>query len=353
MRNPPARPVQRSLWSAFAAKCAIALFAGSLAGPIAAHGQDIVFPPAPDAPRVRYLYSLSGPQDIKPKVSGFRAFLLKLAGKGPRSGQAMVRPYGVYAASGRVFVADTGGMAVAVFDRGAKRLTRIGGSREGSLINPIDVAADEAGNIYVTDSGLNLVKVYGPDGNFLRQLGTASGLSHPTGIVYDAGRKRLIVADTGNSRLVLFDAGGKMSGTIGRRGTEKGDMSVPINLALDREGDIYVVENMLSRVQIYSPEGVFLSQFGKNGDLPGYFARPRGIALDSDGNIYVVDALMNMVQIFDREGKLLLFFGGGGAEPGTFQLPAGIFIDPEDRIYVVDSNNRRVQVFQYLKPPPK
>ncbi len=336
---------------------AAALYGHALAAPPETPAQktqapasgEIVFPPPPDQPRIRYLYSLAGPQDIKPRVGGFKGFLLRLVGKGARSGLALVRPYGVYAAGGRVFVADTGGMAVAVFDRAAGRLTRFGGTREGRLINPISVAGDEAGNVYVTDSGMNLVNVYGPGGALLRQFGATAGLMRPTGAVYDAGRKRLVVADTGNARLVLFDANGGVQGTIGRSGTEKGDFSLPTDLALDRAGNIHVVEGILGRVQVYAPDGKFLSQFGKRGNLPGYFERPKGIALDSDGNIYVVDSAFNAVQVFDREGRLLLLFGGGGTAPGTFELPTGIFIDSEDRIYVVDSFNRRVQVFQYLK----
>ena len=282
---------------------------------------EIVFPPPPDQPRIRYLYSLAGPQDIKPRVGWFKGFLLRLVGKGRRSGRALVRPYGVYAAAGRVFVADTGGMAVAVFDRTAGRLARFGGTRAGRLINPIGVAGDEAGNVYVTDSGMNVVNVYGPDGALLRQFGAAAGLKNPTGAAYDAVRKRLIVADTRNARLVLFDVNGGVQGTIGRRGTEKG------TFPSDRSGagpgrQHYVVEGITGRVGSMLRTGSS-SRNSARGNLPGYLNVPR-IALDSDGNIYVVDSAFNAVQIFDEQAAPAL---RGSTAPGTFELPTGIFID--------------------------
>jgi DNA-binding beta-propeller fold protein YncE len=72
------------------------------------------------------------------------------------------------------------------------------------------------------------------------------------------------------------------------------------------------------------------------------------VAVDSDGNIYVVDALFDNIQVFDKDGRLLLAFGGPGHDFGKFWLPSGIYIDKDDYIFISDTYNRRVQVFQYL-----
>ena len=79
--------------------------------------------------------------------------------------------------------------------------------------------------------------------------------------------------------------------------------------------------------------------------------RPKGVAVDSEGDLYVVDGLWGVVQVFNREGELLYYFGQRGTGSGEFQLPAGLFIDRDDRIFVVDSFNRRVQVFHYFGLP--
>jgi DNA-binding beta-propeller fold protein YncE len=103
------------------------------------------------------------------------------------------------------------------------------------------------------------------------------------------------------------------------------------------------------RVQIFDDQGRYLKSLGSPGGSSGHFQRSKGIALDSDGNLYVVDALADTVQIFDEEARFMLNFGGPGAGSGEFWLPAGMAIDDADRIYVVDSYNHRVQTFQYLR----
>ena len=109
------------------------------------------------------------------------------------------------------------------------------------------------------------------------------------------------------------------------------------------------------RVQVLDRSGPFRYAIGKLGDSTGAMFRPKGIAVDSEGDLYVVDGLWGVVQVFNRQGDLLYYFGKKGAHAGEFQLPAGLFIDHDDRIFVVDSFNRRIQVFHYfgLKKPAK
>ena len=57
------------------------------------------------------------------------------------------------------------------------------------------------------------------------------------------------------------------------------------------------------------------------------------MAVDKAGNLYVVDAAFENVQIFNGRGELLLFFGGPGNEPGSMYLPAGISVDYENVDY--------------------
>ena len=79
--------------------------------------------------------------------------------------------------------------------------------------------------------------------------------------------------------------------------------------------------------------------------------RPKGVAVDSEGDLYVVDGLWGTVQVFNRKGQLLYYFGSRGTGAGQFQLPAGLFIDRNDRVYVADSFNHRIQVFHYFGLP--
>ncbi len=319
----------------------------------AAAPPDIVFPPAPDEPRLRFIRAIAGKNDLAGKSGTAWGKIWKTVTGAEQEGLALMRPYGLWVQGGRIFVADTEGASVVILDLDKKVVGRIGAGAQERLTSPISVAVDQSSRVFVTDSSVNLVKAYSPDGKILWQtgsLGTAGGeIKKPTGISIGHGGE-VLVADTGNSRIVALSSDtGSFLMEFGKNGAGPGELSVPANLWVEPDGTVLVSDSILCRVQAFSPEGKPLFNFGECGNMAGYMARPRGVASDSEGNIYVVDALFNMVQIFNREGKLLLFFGGNGAGPASFQLPAGIFIDPSDRVYVSDSYNRRVQIFQYLK----
>ncbi|MEK7384698.1 MAG: 6-bladed beta-propeller [Elusimicrobiota bacterium] len=333
-------------------KILLALF---LAAPAlhAAAPADIVFPPPPDAPRIRFVRAVSGKHDLGGKSRGVWAKIWAAVVGAEQEGLALARPYGLWVQGGRIFVADTEGASVVILDTEKASVKRIGVGAQERLTAPIAVAVDLSSRVFVTDSAMNAVKAYSPEGRLLWQAGTLGGeageLKKPTGISVGQDGS-VLVADTGNTRIVaLSPQTGAYLSEFGKKGAGPGELSIPANLWVEKDGTVLVSDSILCRVQAFSPEGKFLFQFGECGDMAGYLSRPRGVASDSEGNIYVVDALFNAVQIFNREGKLLLFFGGIGAGPAAFQLPAGIFIDASDRVYVVDSYNRRVQIFQYLK----
>src|SRR2546422_7697925 len=89
----------------------------------------------------------------------------------------------------------------------------------------------------------------------------------------------------------------------------------------------------------------FASSFGSGGSENGQFAVPQGIALDKSGNIYVVDQNNNRVEKFDSNGNFVLKLGTFGSGDGQFADPLGIAVDKSGYIYVVDQNNERVEIF--------
>jgi sugar lactone lactonase YvrE len=75
------------------------------------------------------------------------------------------------------------------------------------------------------------------------------------------------------------------------------------------------------------------------------FYMPSGIALDSQGNLYILDTGNHRVQKFGPDGRYLASFGRQGQGPGDFAYPDSIDIDGEDLVWVSDPNNQRIQVF--------
>jgi sugar lactone lactonase YvrE len=77
------------------------------------------------------------------------------------------------------------------------------------------------------------------------------------------------------------------------------------------------------------------------------FYMPSDVAVDKEGNVYVLDSGNHRIQKFDPEGKYVASFGRQGQGPGEFQYPQSIDIDTEGNIYVADSGNQKIHI---LKP---
>jgi len=309
-------------------------------------GLYLVWPPPPQKPRIQYLKTISGPADIGVKKSWLKRAIDTVLGK-EEIEERILRPYGVYADTERVYVTDPGRHIVHIFDMNERRYLQIREVGDEEVVSPIGISSDTNGDIFLSDSVLKRVMVFDRNGRYLRDIGRPDIFLRPAGIAIDPDR--VYVVDTHAHHVVVFDKKtGGMLFRFGQNGIEKGEFNYPTNIFI-KDGILYIMDSMNFRVQIFSRDGDFLSSFGKLGDGSGDFSKPKGIAVDSEGHIYVSDAHFDTVQIFNRDGTLLLGFGNTGRKEGEMMLPAGVFIDRNDKIYVADSYNNRVQVFQYLK----
>lgn len=327
---------------------AVLLLAGGCGAPVPAPAPDaaaaaaLVWPKAPEQPRIRYLQSVSGPQDWGIERSLLRRLADALIGGGA---ERFARPGAVAEAGGVLYVADPGAQSLWILDRPRSRhvrLTQIGGE---ALVSPVALALRADGAVFVADTVLKKVFLLDRDGVLIRSFAT-QGLERPAGLAWDEGAHRLYVLDSLRHRIAVFDGNGALLRNIGESGDGDGQFNHPTHLALDADGTLLVTDALNFRVQTIDRDGHFIAKFGQTGNGAGDFAAPKGVAVDGDGHYYVVDALFDAVQIFDRTGQLLLAFGEHGERPGQFSLPRGLFISAEDKVYVADAYNRRVQVFQ-------
>ena len=305
------------------------------------------WPPPPQEPRILYLGSIKDTSDTGVKESFLKRALNRIFGE-EKTPSSMLRPYGVYADTDRVYVTDPGSGRLHVYDRSRKRYFPVEMWGEEDLISPIGIAVDGNGNMFVSDSVLKQVLVFDKEGKYLRAIGPPDMFQRPAGIALNDDR--IYIVDThGHKVLVVSQTDGRLLFSFGKQGTEPGDFNYPTNIFVSSENLIHVTDSMNFRIQIFDQDGGFRSSFGKLGDSSGNLSKPKGIAVDSEGHIYVVDSHFDNVQVFDNQGNLLLIFGSSGNGKGEFLLPAGIYIDSSDRIYVADSYNQRIQVFQYVK----
>lgn len=79
--------------------------------------------------------------------------------------------------------------------------------------------------------------------------------------------------------------------------------NLPSDIALDKDGNIYILDSGNHRIQKFSPDGVYLATLGRKGQGPGEFVYPESIDIDGSGFIYVSDPNNQKIQVLTPEGK--------------------------------------------------
>lgn len=306
---------------------------------------ELVWPTPPARPRIRFLRAVTGPADLGIRPSLWERVGAALAG---RESETFVRPAGVAARDGVLYVADPGAPALWILDSRTGRARRIAEAAGHPLVSPVALALGPDGQVFLADSALARIFRLDGTGRTTATLADAR-FRRPAGLAYDPARDRLYVADSASHRVLVLAGDGRPVGEIGRRGAASGEFNFPTHLAVAPDGGLVVTDALGYRIQRFAPDGTPAGHFGRHGNAAGDFASPKGVALDSEGHVYVVEALFDAVQIFDPTGRFLLGFGERGGGRGQFWLPGSVFIDPQDRIYVGDAYNGRVQVFEYLR----
>jgi sugar lactone lactonase YvrE len=327
---------------------------------------NIVWPQPPAIVRLRYLdyFSAQKPEPVKDKPEvRKKSWMDRMAGVTPddaakRAGTKprfeLGTPYGLAVDSkGLLYVADTKVGAVFVFNPESRDTEFIKHGVDARFGRIFGLAIDDADRLFVSDGEYNHVLVFNPQHKLEGQFGEGV-MNDPAGLAIDEENRFLYVANTGSDQVLVYDADTfKLLRKIGTAGknhtlTAPGDFSSPTNVAVDKDGNLFVADTLNDRVEEFDADGAYIRAFGKNGDGPGDFARPKGIAVDCDGHVWVADAMLNRLQVFTPEGELRLVVGGFGMLPGEFQALTGVTIDRMNRVFTSEQFLGRVQMFRYV-----
>ena len=230
--------------------------------------------------------------------------------------------------------------------------------------------------------------------------GPAPGVTFqsPRAIALDVPHDEVLLANTGDHRIEVFSLGGdRRARFIHRVQSVTGQWvdGVPVALAVDRAGRIFVSDALAAYVDVLdyrgrsqarialpaapagkapagpgalaiTPESDLLvaerggdsrvhrfgadlrlkGSWGVTGLEPGQLSAIVGIAAAPGGEVVVVCAGTKLaVQIFSPAGEYLRGFGVHEVGPGNFSLPSGVAVCGGGRIWVSDELRQIVQVF--------
>ena len=290
--------------------------------------------------------------------------------------------------AGSVYVADSSANTIMKITSAGAVSTLAGtagiaGAQDGTGTNgrfnqPVGVAVDGAGNVYVADAGNATIRKITPAGavttlagsaanrGSLDGTGTAALFSSPAGIAVD-GAGNLYVADSVNATIRKITTGGTVTSLAGSP-TNRGDadgtgtsarFNYPNGLAVDSSGNLYVADTYNDTIRKVTPGGVVTTLAGSAGisgsnDGTGVYAlfgQPYGIAVDSNGNARVADTGNGTIRKVTASGVVTTSAGiagiaglRDGASPNAlFNQPRGLAVDGAGNVFVVDSGNATIR----------
>ena len=162
--------------------------------------------------------------------------------------------------------------------------------------DPRSIAVDASGTLFVSDAERDRVVVYG-SGAVPRFAFGGYGTAHgsfidPWGIAIDEFRDRIYVADSGNARIQVFDTVGGFRESWSLEANAR-----PAGLDIDSRGRLWVADAGMNRILAFDPLGHVLVDSG-GGAGEAAFRGPQDVAVDRDGTVYVVDTANARVGAF-------------------------------------------------------
>jgi len=321
----------------------------------------LVWPNPPAPTRVKYLNYFCCDKYVPDTTKKKSSWMDRMAGAETQAQKfdakplfALWTPYGLAVDSkGSLYIADGKVGAIFVFNTETKDLEMIKNGVHANFGDIIGLAIDDADRLFVSDTKLHHVLVFSKDHKIEGSI-SEGGLIDPGGLAVDNENRFLYVADAALDQVFVYDADKltliRKIGTAGKKHTqtEPGQFSVPTNVAVDADGNLYVTDMYNNRVEVFDADGNFIRQWGKSGDRPGTFSRPKGIAIDADGHVWVADAVQDILQCYTADGRFLMWMGGHGLFPGQFRALAGLYVDKNNRIFTSEQYPGRVQMFRYF-----
>jgi len=326
-----------------------------------------------------------------------QGIITTIAGGGPNSASARLADIGnttsvAVDASGNIFfgaldlhqvfkVDSRGGITVVAGTGNVGFSGDEGPATEATLSNPMGIAVDRQGNLFISDTfngrvrrvdaltGIITTVAGNGKSGFTGDDGPATdaGLGGPGGLALDAqgnlfiwdGRIRRVDAATG---IITTVAGNGESGFSGDGGPATSASFGPIyGVAVDARGDVFLNDLINDRIRRVDAVTGIITTVAGNG-VEGYGGDggpatsaslnwPYGVALDDKGNLFIGDGHNNRLRRIDAATGIITtvagngqsaFSGDGGLATSTSLGPSGLAVDRQGAIFIADAANHRI-----------
>ena len=192
-----------------------------------------------------------------------------------------ITPWGISFKGDVMFIAEYHNLRIQKLTTGGQFLQKFGqcGSDQGQLIGPISVIVDQRDRMIAAFFHNNRVMMLDQNGSRLMTINGdvsgAQGFKNPWGLALDP-QGNIHVSACGSITIKVFTP----EGTYVR---SYGDVMGPIGIAIDEEGYSFVCEFSGKCISIFDPQGNKIHTFGN-------LTYPYGVALDiKSGSLYVAD----------------------------------------------------------------
>lgn len=207
------------------------------------------------------------------------------------------------------------------------------------LANPLAVATDGSGNIYVGNQGRNNVEVYDSAGNLLKSIGDGF-ITLPNDIAFDRDNN-IFILDSAKDTVLIYNQSGALLATIGDSFQFDYAVSIAINYRDDGSGteigELYVADQPNCAIQVFTLTGTYKKSIGGCGSLyttnwDGKFAGLVAVDIDQQGYIHGLDNSLNVVQVFEpQNGAFVTSYNAyPPANESFLNLQTDISIHPGD-----------------------
>lgn len=270
-------------------------------------------------------------------------FLLSVYDDGREIG--LRQPEGVACTDTFFIVADTGNNRLVKYTYQGKNVTP-DTEFDVPVNSPLTVQINSKNELYVLDGKDRRILILNPDGSakgYLTPKGSpVAGKMVPRSFKIDQS-DNIYILDVFTGLVLVLDPAGNYIRHLPFP-ERYGFFS---DLAVDRQGSIYLVDSVESEVYAQASGGDQFTPLTRN--LKDYVNFPVNVTIDNQGILFLVDRHGSNLALVGRDGSFLGHQFGYGWHESQFYYPAQICISQGGTVFVADRNNNRIQIFSELE----